>query len=199
MAYILIPDTVYQRNDIPRRMHELFGLLYSLSCKTGVCDAGNAYLSKQLNLNPKTVSRDLQVLAENGLISVCIDAASGRRVIRVVDQMVNVGDDMVTTECLNGHPNGDDMVNHIVYDKKRDSTDTPAKHRRFQPPSVSEVSDYCREHSLSMDAERFVDYYTANGWMAGRSRMRDWQAAARNWARREQLNTPAEPEMKFVN
>ena len=80
-----------------------------------------------------------------------------------------------------------------------DSTDTPAKHRRFQPPSVSEVSDYCREHNLSMDAERFVDYYTANGWMAGRSRMRDWQAAARNWARREQPNTPAEPEMKFVN
>ena len=91
------------------------------------------------------------------------------------------------------------MVNHIVYDKKSDSTDTPTQHRRFQPPSVTEVADYCREHSLSMDAERFVEYYTANGWMAGRSKMRDWQAAARNWARREQPNTPAEPEMKFVN
>lgn len=199
MAYILIPDVVYQRNDIPRRSHELFGLLYSLSRKTGICDAGNTYLSRQLNLNPKTVSRDLQVLMQNGLISICADASSGRRVIRVVDQMVNTGDDMVTTECLNGHQDGDDMVNHIVYDKKSDSTDTPAKHRRFQPPSVSEVTDYCREHSLRMDAERFVDYYTANGWMAGRSRMRDWQAAARNWARREQPNTPAEPEMKFVN
>ena len=81
----------------------------------------------------------------------------------------------------------------------REKENTPAKHRRFQPPSVTEVADYCREHSLSMDAERFVDYYTANGWMAGRSKMRDWQAAARNWARREQPNTPAEPEMKFVN
>ena len=50
-----------------------------------------------------------------------------------------------------------------------------------------------------MDAERFVDYYTANGWMVGRSRMRDWQAAARNWARRKQPNTPAEPEMIFAN
>lgn len=199
MAYILIPDTVYQRNDIPRRSHELFGLLYSLSRKTGICDAGNTYLSKQLNLNPKTVSRDLQVLMQNGLISICADASSGRRVIRVADHIVNTGDDIVPAECSYSHQNGDDMVNHIVYDKKRDSTNTPAKRRRFQPPSVSEVADYCREHSLSMDAERFVDYYTANGWMAGRSRMRDWQAAARNWARREQPNTPAEPEMKFVN
>ena len=81
----------------------------------------------------------------------------------------------------------------------REKENTPAKRKRFQPPSVSEVSDYCREHSLSMDAERFVDYYTANGWMAGRSRIRDWQAAARNWARREQQDTPVEPEMKFVN
>ena len=199
MAYILIPDTVYRRSDIPRRAHELFGLLYSLARKSGKCDAGNTYLSEQLNLDPKTVSRDLQVLAKNGLITVCADAASGRRVIRVVDQMVNTGDDTVNTECSNGHPNGDDMVTHIVYHNKIDSTDTPAKRSRFQPPSVSEVSDYCREHSLSMDAEQFVDYYTANGWMAGRSKIRDWQAAARNWARREQPSAPARTAADFVN
>lgn len=199
MAYILIPDTVYQRNDIPRRLHELFGLLYSLSRKTGICDAGNTYLSKQLNLDSKTVSRDLRALVQKGLISVCADASSGRRIIRVVDQMVNTGDDMVTTECLNGHQDGDDMVNHIVYDKKSDSTDTPAKRKRFQPPSVSEVADYCRERGNTINAEQFVDFYEARGWKLGRQTMRDWKAAVRTWERREQPNTPAEPEMKFVN
>lgn len=198
MAYILIPDTVYQRNDIPRRMHELFGLLYSLSRKTGVCDAGNAYLSKQLNLNPKTVSRDLQVLAENGLISVCIDAASGRRVIRVVDQMVNTGDDMVTTECLNGHQDGDDMVNHIV-NKKSDSTDTPAKRKRFQPPTIEEVRSYCLERGNSVNAERFCDYYAANGWKVGNNAMKDWRATVRNWERQDAANAPARPQMNFAN
>ena len=199
MAYILIPDTVYQRNDIPRRSHELFGLLYSLSRKTGECDAGNTYLSTQLNLDPKTVSRDLRVLVQKGLISVCVDTSSGRRIIRVVDQMVNIGDHIVTTEGLNGHLDGDDTVNPIVYDKKNGSADAPAKRKCFQPPAVSEVADFCRAHSLSMDAERFVDYYTANGWMAGRNKMRNWQAAARNWARRERANTPARTATDFVN
>ena len=34
-----------------------------------------------------------------------------------------------------------------------------------------------------MDAERFVDYYTSNGWMVGKNKMKDWKAAVRTWER----------------
>ena len=55
----------------------------------------------------------------------------------------------------------------------------------FTPPTLEEVSDYIALKGLDTDAGHFVDYYTANGWRVGRAHMRDWRAALRNWARRE--------------
>ena len=37
-----------------------------------------------------------------------------------------------------------------------------------------------------MDAQRFVDHYTANGWKVGKNSMKDWKAAVRTWERQEQ-------------
>lgn len=60
----------------------------------------------------------------------------------------------------------------------------PAK--RFTPPTVAEVEAYARKARLRMDAASFVDHYNANGWLVGgRSPMMDWEAAARNWARKD--------------
>lgn len=57
--------------------------------------------------------------------------------------------------------------------------------QRFQPPTVEEVAAYCRERGNTVDAADFVDHYTANGWMAGRVKMKDWKAAVRTWERKE--------------
>ena len=56
---------------------------------------------------------------------------------------------------------------------------------RFTPPTVEEVKTYCLERKNSVDAERFVDYYSANGWIVGKTRMKDWKAAVRTWERRD--------------
>ena len=34
-----------------------------------------------------------------------------------------------------------------------------------------------------MDPQRFVDYYSANGWKVGKNPMKDWRAAVRTWER----------------
>lgn len=65
---------------------------------------------------------------------------------------------------------------------------------RFTPPSVSEVREYCQERGNAVDAERFVDFYSAKGWMVGKNHMKDWRAAVRTWERDER-STPA-PEQK---
>lgn len=56
---------------------------------------------------------------------------------------------------------------------------------RFTPPTVDEVSSYCKERNNSVDPARFVDFYASKGWMVGKSKMKDWQAAVRNWERSE--------------
>lgn len=58
----------------------------------------------------------------------------------------------------------------------------------FTAPSVEQVRQYAAAKGLDgVDAEAFTDYYTAKGWRIGLSPMRDWQAAVRNWARRQEL------------
>lgn len=54
---------------------------------------------------------------------------------------------------------------------------------RFAPPSVADVSAYCRERGNSVDAERFVSFYESNGWKVGKNPMKDWRAAVRTWER----------------
>lgn len=57
------------------------------------------------------------------------------------------------------------------------------KSSRFTPPTLEEVKQYCQERNNNIDAERFLDYYTSNGWMVGKNKMKDWKAAVRTWER----------------
>lgn len=55
-----------------------------------------------------------------------------------------------------------------------------------RPSSFAEVDAYFADPlgALKSDAEEFFDHFTANGWKVGRTAMKDWRAAARNWVRR---------------
>lgn len=55
------------------------------------------------------------------------------------------------------------------------------KEREIHTPTLEEIADYCQKRKSSVNPQRFFDYYSANGWMVGKYRMRDWQAAVRRW------------------
>ena len=62
----------------------------------------------------------------------------------------------------------------------------PQTANRFSPPTVIEVAAYCHERRNGVDANRFVDYYAQQGWkLSNGNPMKDWQAAVRNWERRD--------------
>ena len=61
----------------------------------------------------------------------------------------------------------------------------PTRTRRFTPPTVDEVRAYCKERGNGVDPQRFVDYYSSNGWMVGKTKMKDWKAAVRTWEQRD--------------
>jgi hypothetical protein len=58
----------------------------------------------------------------------------------------------------------------------------------FIPPTVGDVQDYCKERNNKIDAAYFVDFYASKGWMVGKNKMKDWQAAVRTWERTENTN-----------
>ena len=57
--------------------------------------------------------------------------------------------------------------------------------KRFTAPSFEDVKAYCAERKNNVDAERFINYYTANGWKVGKNPMKDWKAAVRSWERND--------------
>lgn len=60
--------------------------------------------------------------------------------------------------------------------------DSGAKRKRFTPPTLEEVRAYCEERHNTVDPQRFIDYYTANGWVQGRGKpIKDWKACVRTW------------------
>lgn len=70
--------------------------------------------------------------------------------------------------------------------KKGDGESRPGKPPRthFIPPTAEEVQAYCTERHNNIDPQRFVDYYTANGWVQGKGKpVKDWKACVRTWER----------------
>lgn len=85
----------------------------------------------------------------------------------------------------------------IEEDKEVKSTkaDKPPRATRFTPPTVDDVRAYCEERANNVDPDRFVDFYSAKGWMVGKNKMKDWKAAVRNWER--DSSRPQQPQQKF--
>ena len=45
------------------------------------------------------------------------------------------------------------------------------------------VSKYCLEQKNGINPQKFIDHYTANAWMRGKNKIKDWQACIRTWER----------------
>ena len=77
------------------------------------------------------------------------------------------------------------------------------KKLRFYPPTLEELKKYIADNKYNVDPERFIDYYTANGWTVGKNRMKDWKAVVRNWDRSQKsggrMRQELTAETKFNN
>ena len=72
-------------------------------------------------------------------------------------------------------------------DRDRDIyvVDKPQQTRtHFTPPTLEEVKAYCIERNNNIDAEYFIDFQEARGWvLSNGKKMKDWKATIRTWER----------------
>ena len=105
--------------------------------------------------------------------------------------MLNVKENGAYT--MGGLPDGCQMVAkrlpdgcpNISKDKSSKVNSVSATHH----PTLDEVKAYCNERNNRVDPERFIDYYTSNGWKVGKNPMKDWKAAVRTWERSDVQKT----------
>lgn len=110
----------------------------------------------------------------------------GRPKANASDKKQMVSYESKKSKCFSEKAKKADNDNEYDNDLKKENTIDGVKEKRFARPTLENVSEYCREMGYTnVDAARFIDFYTSNGWMVGKNRMKDWKAAVRNWDRRE--------------
>ena len=98
----------------------------------------------------------------------------GSHEVATLETQVRLGKDRDRIEL------GEDSIGEV-----KEEAAPPTRSKRFTPPTVDEVRAYCKERGNRVDPQKFVDHYTSNGWMVGKTKMKDWKAAVRTWEQRE--------------
>ena len=102
------------------------------------------------------------------------------------------------TECIQNGYIGKDSIGKVSIDKNSIDKDSKVesvrgeKAKRFYPPTLDEVKQYCEERKNNIDPMAFIDFYSSKGWMIGKNRMKDWKAAVRTWERKRKEKYQAE-------
>jgi len=66
----------------------------------------------------------------------------------------------------------------LVQDQFKLEEDWPKN--KFPPPHEA-VTQYAQSIGYPLDGRSFCDSYGQKGWLVGKAKMKDWQAAVRNW------------------
>lgn len=78
-----------------------------------------------------------------------------------------------------GDPAGDPIQqsnNPLIQQSKEPTTKKP----RFVPPTEAEATEYASQIGFT-EVKKWMGYYEANGWKAGKTKMVDWRGAMRYW------------------
>jgi hypothetical protein len=104
--------------------------------------------------------------------------------------------EVMDTECIQNVSKMDSQVRLGKDRLVKDNIDKGTK-KRFAPPSLQEVIDYCLKKRYTFQAEAFHAFYESNGWKVGKNPMKSWKAACITWQKRESdpIN-PKQPDKK---
>lgn len=182
----------------------VYAFIYGFSQDDQGCFYGSSsYIIENLKLGRSTVLEILKELEADGLLKKWQEKIDGR--------MTNCYSAQRPDPDTNHNPSQNDTSTESEPVRKPDvypyenqtftSTETGHKKEknnkannkgpsatRFSPPTVEQVRTYFRERGVppaeaQTEADKFVDRYEANGWIVGKTKMKDWKAAARNWLR----------------
>ena len=99
----------------------------------------------------------------------------------------------VHMENINEDININEVIDVVIVE---DANEKKTVRKNFVKPDENDVYNYMGELNAKAAnfmseaqvlnyARTYMDFYNGNGWIAGRTPMKDWQCTVRNWMRRE--------------
>lgn len=136
--------------------------------------------ARDMGVSEVTISRALSVLRGSGLVEI---VKNDGRVIHYLSSQPNQIDD----PALSDEPRQERQIDDI------DNKTEKQVRKQKSMCALDEAREYFEQLGFGSEAEKFHDYYTANGWTQGRGKpIKDWKAAARNWTRNAKQFTKKE-------
>jgi len=77
------------------------------------------------------------------------------------------------------------MENENIKKKEESEKKEEKQDKNIIPPSVKLVTLYCKERNNNISPREFIDFYESKGWLIGKNKMKDWQAAIRSWEKND--------------
>lgn len=185
----------------------LYALIHGYSQGEQGCYYGSlAHTAEVVGCTAETARYTLKSFVDAGLVErfEFMDGGQHRVAYRTTQKIWD------TQKIWEGHPKNLGTTTQKIWDNNNSDKKViinpvidNARARGFVPPSVDDVRAYCEERRNGISAQQFVDYYTANGWMVGKSKMKDWRAAVRNWETRRRDNpapqAPRPAERRYLS
>ena len=79
-----------------------------------------------------------------------------------------------------------DIEPYIKPDIYNRAPDKKQGSKRLTPPTLEEVTAYCKERKNRVDPQRFIDYYQSQSWKKANGRpVTDWKACVRTWEQKD--------------
>lgn len=213
--YAIIPANVRYDESLPPNAKLLYGEITALCNAEGYCWASNKYFADLYGVTLRTIANWLRSLTDRGYIKSEVFYKNGSKEVdkRFITILQYPHENKFSTygkEIQYPHENNFSTPTEKNFTDNNTSSfnttsnntneykDKPSR-TRFTPPTLEEVQGYCKERNNHIDAQRFIDYYTSNGWKVGKNPMKDWKATVRNWERTSKAEQPKEQQQGTGN
>ena len=209
--YAIIPaDVRYDVRLIPNAKL-LYGEITALCNEKGFCWAMNEYFADLYSVSKVSVSKWVGNLRDCGYIEVQMQYKEGtkqitNRYIRLTTPLKEnfntltkisltpsqrkvkdphkekFKDNNTSNNTINNTSNIGETSSPVVH-KEKDLVVKPKKKpvKRFVPPTLQEVIDYCNQTQAGIDPLGFWSFYESKDWMVGKNKMKKWHAAVGTW------------------
>lgn len=131
-------------------------------------------IEKDTTLNSYHQRKCIKILKENDLIQVKRKGIPAKQYFKINEEQVVRIFNNLSCEFL------------TTINKNKEIKIT---NKYFKKPKAEEVADYCLERKNNIDHFAFWDFYESKDWFVGKSKMKDWKAAVRNWERGSKKKT----------
>ena len=132
-------------------------------------------IEEDTTLNPYNQRKCIKILKEAGYIEVKRKGIPAKQYFKINEEQV--------LQNLNNLS----FKNLTTINKNKEIKIT---NKYFKKPTILEIKKYCIERKNKVDSEAFWDFYESKDWFVGKSKMKCWKSAVRNWERGDKKKAP---------